>query len=78
MSRVGRFDEIRAAFPALGFAIYAMEPGGHVTLEVYAPDGQTFSFEGQSEDAVLARAFPITEPAQEPVSPPEPPQSAFD
>lgn len=60
-------DAARAAFPKLGLAIYAYEPGGPVTLEVHAADGQTFSFTGDSEAAVIARAFPSLL-----ASPPEP------
>lgn len=54
-------DDIRAAQPALGFALYALEPGGTVTLEVMTPDGQIFRFDGPSEAAVLAVAFPPAE-----------------
>lgn len=69
-------DDARAAFPRLGIAIYAYEPGGPVTLEVIAADGQTFSFTGATEAAVVARAFPsLVPPAAEPEPPaiPEPP-----
>jgi hypothetical protein len=56
-------DEIRAAHPALGFAVYAMTPGEDVTLEVYGPDGSVFSFTGPTEQVVLDLAFPpIAEP----------------
>lgn len=51
-------DDLRTQFPELGFAVYAMEPRGLVTLEIYAPDGQTYSFKGESEDAVIGQAFP--------------------
>lgn len=51
-------DDIRAAQPALGFALYALEPGGTVTLEVMTPDGQIFRFDGPTEAAVLHLAFP--------------------
>lgn len=50
-------DEARAARPELGFALYAMEPGGEVVLEVFA-DGDVFTFRGESEDEVLSIAFP--------------------
>lgn len=60
-------DDARAAFPKLGLALYAYDPGGHVTLEVHTADGQTFPFEGPTEAAVIARAFPSLVPA-----PPEP------
>lgn len=64
------FDEIRAANPELGLALYAMEPGGPITLEVYTPDGQTFSWTGPTEAHVLALAFP--EPTPEKPDTPEP------
>lgn len=72
-----RFDEIRAANPELGFGLYALTPGGPVTLEVYTPDGQVFPFVGPTETAVLALAFPPDAPgAPEPVPAPAP--SIFD
>lgn len=52
------FDEIRKAHPALGFALYALEPSAGVTLEVLAPDGEMFTFKGASETDVLVQAFP--------------------
>lgn len=71
-------DAIRLAYPHLGLAVYAFEPGGAVTLEVHAADGQVFSFTGPTEQAVLLRAFPpdVIEPAPEP--PPPPTQNVFD
>ena len=62
------FDEARAAHPALGMALYAMEPGAGVTLEVYTPDGQVFSFAGADAQTALDLAFP-PEPA--PIAEPE-------
>lgn len=56
-------DEIRAKFPGLGLALYAMEPGGPVVLETYA-DGQVFSFRGPTAQAVLDEAFPPEPPAE--------------
>lgn len=69
-----RFDEIRAANPELGFGLYALAPGGAVTLEIYTPDGQTFPFAGPTEEAVLAQAFPPleAEPADARVEPEQP------
>lgn len=66
-----RFDEIRAANPELGFGLYALAPGGPVTLEIYTPDEQTFSFIGPTETAVLALAFPEPDPldAMTPIEP---------
>lgn len=60
-------DDARAAFPLLGCAIYAYEAGGSVTLEVISADGQTFTFTGPTEAAVIARAFPsLSAPPPEP------------
>jgi hypothetical protein len=51
-------DELRAAYPALGFSLFAMEPGEPVTLEIYTPDGQVYSFTGATVAAAIQRAFP--------------------
>lgn len=59
-------DEARAAQPAFAMALYALEPGGPVTLEIITPDGEPFTFEGPTEAAVLARAFPPVEAAPPP------------
>lgn len=57
------FDDIRAANPELGLALYALEPGGPITLEIMAPDGQVYSFVAQTETEVLSIAFPPDAPA---------------
>lgn len=64
------FDEIRAATPQLGLALYALDDTGQVTLEVITPDGQLFSWRAATAAEALALAFPpdIVEP-----DPPEPP-----
>jgi hypothetical protein len=51
------FDELRAAHPDKGFALYAMEPGAGVTLEVYA-DGGVFPFTGDTAQAAIDAGFP--------------------
>jgi hypothetical protein len=56
---ISSLDEARAAYPHLGMALYAMEPGQPVTLEVHTPDGQMFTFRARTEAGALARAFPI-------------------
>lgn len=56
------FDEARAAYPALGMAVYAMEPGAGVVLEIYTPDGEIYSFPGPTQQAALDLAFPPTVP----------------
>ena len=50
-------DDLRAAHPDLGFALYAYDPRGPVTLEVHAAEG-VFSFIGSTEAAAIAAAFP--------------------
>lgn len=51
------FDEARAAFPAMIFNVYGFEPGGPVTLETIV-DGLSFTFQGETLQAALDRAFP--------------------
>ena len=60
-----RFDEIRSENPDLAINLYAMTPGGDVTLEVITPDGQTFSWSAPTAEAALELAFPdeLDEPA---------------
>lgn len=67
------FDDIRAAHPELAIALYALEPGGAVTLEVLTPDGQSFTFTRPTATEALATAFP---PTPEPQA--APPASIFD
>lgn len=66
-------DDMRKAFPTMGFGLYALDPDGLVTLEVYDGD-QVFRFAGRSAEEAAARAFPAGLPEAEPV--PEP--SIFD
>ena len=63
------FDDLRTANPALVFNVYAMEPGGPVTLEVIE-DGVAYTFDAATLAAAIALAFP---PA-----PAEPEINAFD
>lgn len=50
-------DDLRAERPDLSFALFAMDPGLPVTLEIYHA-GQVYTFSGATEaDAILA-AFP--------------------
>lgn len=51
-------DDIRHAHPELGVALYALEPGRGVTLEIHAPDGEFFAFTGRSEADAVGMAFP--------------------
>lgn len=52
------FDELRAAHPELGFSLYAQTPGGVVTFEIIAPDGETYQFKGRTAAEAMAAAFP--------------------
>lgn len=68
-------DDLRAARPDLSFALYAMDPGAKVTLEIYH-DGRVYTFEGATvADAILA-AFPHS--AEDSPSAPATPDSIFD
>lgn len=58
------FDEIRAAYPHLGLAVYAYEPGQAVKVEVIAADGSRFELDGPTLDSVLSALFPAPEPEQ--------------
>lgn len=75
-------DDLRARYPTLGFALYAYEPGGAVTLEVL--DGaDVYTFQEATEADVIAKAFPAPQiEADEPATPepetPAPPVSVFD
>lgn len=72
------FDAIRSQFPNLGFALYALEPQGLVTLEVIDEQGNVFSFKGVTAERVMATAFPpLPPPPQEPEAQ-EPATSIFD
>lgn len=50
-------DDLRAAFPDLGFALYGYDPRGPVTLEVFASEG-VFKFVAPTEAEAIAAAFP--------------------
>lgn len=53
-------DDLRALRPDLGFAVYAYEPGGEVTLEVLA-GADTFTFSAPTLTAAIEAAFPVEE-----------------
>lgn len=58
------FDELRAERPDLGFAVYAYEPDGPVTLEVLAAEGQ-FTFRGPTLADAIETAFPAEDQESE-------------
>ena len=73
-----RFDEIRSENPDLAINLYAMTPGGDVTLEVITPDGQNFTWVAPTAAEATALAFPA-EPEPEAQTPLKPqPTSIFD
>ena len=64
------FDEARRKHPTLGMAIYGMDPSEPVTLEIFTPAGEVFSFRGKTSQASLDLAFPP--------EPEKPPENVFD
>lgn len=59
-------DDLRQRHPQLGFALYALTPGGTVTLEVI--DGsEIYSFVGRTAEEAISQAFP-PEPLPEPIN----------
>ena len=63
---ISSIDDVRAAHPDVGVAIYAMTPGGPVTLELHTPDGQFFTFKGETSADAFALAFPAPEVSEMP------------
>lgn len=55
---ISSLDEARRLNPELGYALYAYEPGGAVTLEIHDPTGEVFTFTADTEEAAFAVAFP--------------------
>ena len=64
-------DELRKQYPGLGFALYAMTPGGTVTLEVL-DGGEVYTFTGPTAQAAINAAFPASLPE------PPTPDNVFD
>lgn len=73
-----RLDAIRAAHPEIGLALYAIEPGGPVTLEVHTPDGEVYSFRALTTQAAIDQAFPPAAPEPAPAAAPAASGSIFD
>lgn len=71
------FDELRARHPDLAINLYAMTPGGAVTLEVLAPDGATFNWSAPTAAEAFTLAFPDEAPA-EPETPSTPATDIFE
>ena len=51
-------DDLRVLYPTFGFGVYALKPGGPVTLEVHDETGDFYSFGGATLEAAIAEAFP--------------------
>lgn len=68
-------DDLRRMRPDLAMALYALEPGQGVTLEIIH-DGQVYPFKAPTEAEAILQAFP-PKPA-EPPPPPKPDTSIFD
>ena len=61
-------DRIRELYPHLSIGVYALEPGGPLTVEVFAPDGTRFTKTAPTEvEAYLAIFGPLPDeaPAEE-------------
>lgn len=69
-----RFDQLRAENPDCGFALYALEPRGPVTLEVIPPeaDARVYQFVGATADEAMSQAFPPLAENPEPETIPAP------
>lgn len=70
-------DDLRRLRPDLSLAIYAMTPGGVVTLEVHH-DGQVYTFVAPTESEAILAAFPAAPEQSEPETSPPPDRSIFD
>lgn len=52
------FDQIRLVYTGIGLALYAIEPGGPVTLEIMS-EGQVYRFDAGTAQEAIALAFPV-------------------
>ena len=52
------FDQARLQQPGVGFAVYALDPHGPVTLEAHLPDGTVLTWNGWTAADCFALAFP--------------------
>ena len=55
------FDAVRTGWNGIGLALYALEPGGDVTLEVHS-EGEVYSFRAPTAADAFALAFPPAPP----------------
>ncbi|CDZ55070.1 hypothetical protein [Neorhizobium galegae] len=86
ISLLERFDRIRAENPDCGFALYAYEPRGAVTLEIMTPEvgASPYQFTGATAAEAMEAAFPtkpdpyLDPPTPEPAASPTPAASVFD
>lgn len=72
------YDAVRAAHPELIVNLYAMTPGGAVTLEIIDPAGAAWTWTGLTAAECIALAFPFGLSGAEPETPPAPEASIFD
>ena len=61
-------DELKAKHPALGFAVFALDPADPVSFEVYTPAGETFTWQADTVQGAIDKAFPPAPPAAPPPS----------
>lgn len=59
------FDDLRAAYPRTGFAVYAYAPGEPVTIEAHTEDGQVLAMTHPTLAGCLAVLLPSPEPEKE-------------
>lgn len=64
-------DDLRRLRPDLALALYALEPGQGVTLEVHH-DNEVYTFRGPTESDAILAAFPQEPAKDETPAPPEP------
>lgn len=58
MASLSDLDRLREKHPDLAIGVYALEPGGPVTLEIITPDQEVFSWRAATLAGCIARAFP--------------------
>lgn len=74
-------DSLRARYPHLGLSVYALIPGGDVTVEALTPDGSVFSKQASTEREAFILLFgPDAEteiPQEEPLHVADEPDDIF-